>query len=331
MGLFLPDTNSINMVTKLFGYVIKSVALVLLLKNLDNVHFQKMFTYGIFAATIILFCSVIFSNQLALLGFKVSVLESDWSQYSGFNKLSFIRNYGFFGSDSNSLGVYYNLMLAFVIYNLDHAIVKKNHVLFTIFLFFAVLTTGSRMAFLTAILIILYFYIFSPQKNIPYILFILLIFVSLYSLGYMDFIFDRFTSTNQLNEISFNNELSRTTRWVNFLNYSYSSIGRLFFGYDTKFFAFGYGGFREPHNIFISILYYGGLFNLTFILFAFFSLFVSLIKSKEYRDFIFFIPVLISSMFLSSMSWIEIFLLLFNYSILKKKQFVFHKKICPTE
>jgi hypothetical protein len=312
----IPGYKDYNPIIDNLREILKWGPIILLILKTDTEFFERVIFKGIFISIIILVFSGVFAGPLASLGFKIGVTKE--FEYQLYIKMpSYMRNSGFLGDgDFNVLGAFYNLILAFILSYFDYRKIfsKADVLLCFIFSILGVILTGSRMAFITFIIVILIFLlrISSFKLLTRYFLLIIITILVLYNLGMLDFILDRFHMQNSAAELSINSHYSRANRWISFYNYSTSRIERFLFGYDSIHY-FIPGEYNDPHNLYLRMLYYGGVFFVILLIFQFVKLtYLSLTRGFRFSIFLILIPCFISSMIISQHIWIYYLLLIIS-------------------
>lgn len=195
---------------------------------------------------------------------------------------------------------------------------------------------GNRGAILSIILFLLFHYLINRDKLSMQTILILVICVLLlqnYFIDILKFINDIFNSVDlkvkAIDKILMFNEEGKdlSNGRSELYNYAFNDISEnLIFGNGISTFDIKYGMY--PHNVFIQILYEGGIFYLLFFLIVFLRFFKIILSDeykKEYKIFLLFIFFSgITELFFSSVYWRSMFFwffisMLFNSNKLIKK------------
>ncbi len=310
----LPFYKDFNPYIEGIRNIIRWIPLSLLVRKMDNEMFDRLIFKAIVVSITILALSVAFAYPLFFMGFKVG-FSTEFEYRQNILMPEFMRNSGFLADgDFNVMGALFNMIFAFCLsyFDITKIYKRKDALICLAVSLTGVFLTGSRMAVLTLIIILTYSFwkTSSLQKLVKYSVYILTFLAILWQMGMFDFILNRLSQQNTVGELSLSEKYSRLNRWISFFEYSTSSINRLVFGYDSIHFFTG-REYRDPHNLFLRMLYYGGIVFVSLFIYQLIRLInYSIYENTRFRIMLVLIPCLISSMIIGQHTWIYFLLLI---------------------
>lgn len=265
--------------------------IIIQLVHLNEV--RKYIFQAINFTVVFLVISAQFSVVLGGLGFEIQ--DDEFTETSG-NVIRLTGLYG--GGDQNSLGGFFSVAVGYYLSQIEKGINRKRFIIFILFAIYGILLTLSRMAFISTLIIIGYYLLKNRLHNFSYTSIIIGAVVLLFSLPLVDILFDRLESV--YSEVSLSEKYSRTSRWLYFIEYCNSSVLRIIRGGDSVFYMPGMHEYRDPHNFFVRVYYYNGIFFvIAFVANFYKTIRNSLIKKPVFDNFYILIPTLITIMFIS--------------------------------
>ena len=298
---------------QMFVYIINFIAIMVVL--FPNNSYRQLIVNAMIVSAVVIILSMILAPALESIGLNVKEPIEYQEQLQG-------RLTGLFGrGDVNSISTFLNILFVFYISRL--IILKQPYTLTNIIILatlsVGILYTGSRMGFVTFAFVLTYYLIITHvyQKRILVQTFFSIMFAILalafiaailYQHDRIGLVFERIHEQGLLYEVSA--EGHRFNRWVGFINFTLSDLSRTLWGSNEIFYAFKYGDFRDPHNAFIKIFYYTGIFMILLYVWGLFLLCISYLKSNLLPHFIpLTVIVLISMMIISSLGFREYYIL----------------------
>jgi len=296
-----------------FNRTITSILQLINLLVLINIMFlnhqvRKIAYRALVLSSLIVVLSLYFAPLLDLIG--INVREEFEKETSSFQDLGRVAGL-YEGGDTNSVSVFLNLIIAIILVN--QSIKRKNisTVLFAIIIFLVtgILITGSRMGFAILFVITIYYILFLNIKTHVLtanriINFVFLVAAGL-SVAYLiakydrfGLVFDRIEQQGLVKEVTTTGQ--RFIRWVGFIKHSTSDILRFFLGSNELFYAYGDFNYRDPHNLFVRILYVNGFIILTLFIWGFIKLLLLFKKLKLLPYSTLIILVIFTSMIIIS-------------------------------
>lgn len=267
---FVLRTSEVPTIKAIINEVVFLIIFLLILKKLNKESVYAAVEKGIILSSILIGISIIFANELTSVG-----LNPDIGQYDSIKKI-LNRPSGFLFNDANVAGmfcvIYFFFILAKILFNR-----KRNAAYITalIILFLGVINTGSRTSFI-ALLCSLGLLLISFQKHIKTArLFLILLgligFLVFFYFKFGDPMSERFIRLRQQGRFSIAS-LPRIGYWKTYLNEvvknpEYLVLGNL----DPPPIN------RTPHNYYIMMLYYGGVW----IVLAYFTIIRKIMKFKN--------------------------------------------------
>lgn len=299
-------------VIMIFGRQIIDIMIYINLFNLiyfcQNKKINELCYKTVIISAVIVIISMPFSNYLKSLGLITSIAED--VELSSINIMAANRFPGIYLSSINALGTFLNIILGFIV--LHYSKSKLKFILLFFFIFLGILLTASRMAFAT-FLIILFIYFLSTRKylvKVRYLMtlisFLIILIISIdfiaesRSLGY---VFERFSERGITTEIATGG--TKYTGYRAYTNFVLKKGSWVILGVDEEI-----KEYRDVHNVFIKMFYYGGLVLILPFLLGLIRL-VKYAKANNilYDSLLIIIPVVISFSLISAYGFIYIFIL----------------------
>ncbi len=280
--------------------MILGAALIFLTQRFHYKGVKETMILGIGVSVIFLSLSIVFSSQLAAMGF------STMDGYDSIDEISQMRKSGFFslsGGDVNSAAGFFALALGILLMLHEKHNIYINHYLIITFAVIGVLGTISRAGAISVVGVILVYFVSKDllkPRTIRTILFLAMVVFILYYLGMFNYLIERFQGIEET--IDSENDSGRWGGWLFYIKYTLSDVSTFLFGSTENIYNYSTnaqeGYFRVAHNFYITALYNFGIFApilLIFILFRLYKSFAKLETKKIYFLFI-FIPFFVTTM-----------------------------------
>jgi len=328
--ILLFDTTYLEFISTLINKLIITITTyfiaIYFIKNKDILNTIKS---ALLISAILIIISMFLSDLLYNLGFSMRETEDQvWEidgRYAGF----------YYGGDVNSVGVYLNFLVALFLFTLKDKVLTVYSTLIVIFLSIGIAVTGSRAALITLTLILIIFIITNSKVffKSPRILFGVVILVV--SFSFIALYLDVFSVTlSRLEDRGIMGELdpergtgTRFLRWLMFIDYSFSSLFRLFLGNDSILYTNNLFRYRDVHNHFIHMLYFDGIIFLILYIYFIIKLQMIVIKNTTFIIGItLFFPFLLGGMMISNIKEITLYFML-TPLIITKMDIVQKKKL----
>lgn len=241
-------------------------------------HILKAVTLCVFN----MFFFAVLSPYLPQLGFKAIGTEAtEFSDVQAYERYVGVIADG----DSNTLGVFFSITVSFLLI-FAHKFSKFVFVFLLASSLLTILLTGSRTAFISVCLCIIYFYIFINPSRTNKAKHILLVFLPIFlvlALPFLQMVVDRLSLANE--QLETDTESNRIGKWIIYFNFFLNNpetfiggaIKELKISWDDHYYA--------AHNVFITMVYNSGLlFPIIFLYYVFLLLRNSLSKvlNKDY-------------------------------------------------
>lgn len=287
-GDYLNDLIPLSLLlTRTMRFIVQFLPLIMLLRLTSIPKYKSLIGTGFLISSLLISLSIIFSNQLYLLGFS-SFYGERFSDELSWRSSGF---FGFFGN-VNGAGAFLSFSSAYALFLL---IRSRKKVLLTILLFiflYGLFHTGSRsaiMGFLLFTIGLILLHNIRTQRKFLLILILLIIFVVLVQFHF--FIrsverFEEFADRQAGGNLDPNNVYARLGGWIFYLEYIFDDPEIILFGtYDSLYEESGIGKHRDAHNFHIGTLYNCGIFFLIYI----FYLYYRFLKFNSPRTIYFFL------------------------------------------
>lgn len=272
----------------IFRDILYYYSLILLVRIIYQKDIIKYVIIGIKYLSVYLVLSMLFSEQLILMGANIYRKEAFLSYLA---KQRHIRYVGFYGAggDENSVGIFFVGLFGFLLALFEKEKNIKKYVVFIGAAVLGILLSGSRTSTLALTLILLFFLLFNKSISLKFYIFIA--FVSFYFIFsvQIDLIIERWLDPSAAGAIDPKSD-GRIWKWIYYTNWILNNPETLFYGNQE---VIDIPKNRAPHNYFIYILYHAGIIPL----FIFIKLFIKLIKAvtlninlRTLRSFYYIIP-----------------------------------------
>jgi hypothetical protein len=321
---FLTDDTLLSAFKRSLSIIGKWLPLYFIIKEYHhNEMIFNLFKKAAFISGIIVLVSMPCSGILHAMDFDVRFNREGETDIENISTTE--RNVGFYGGgDSNSAGVFFNLLIGICFLELLKTKKLRRSYLTLIFIFtLGIALTGSRMAFITMVLLFSFFGFrttLSLNKIILGMSLVVLLVILIDKTDVFNVIFERFEKYGTEEQYNLTLGGNRTIRWLLFIKYGFEDSARFFFGYNSLLFSISMQKYYDPHNVFIRMFYYSGILFLIPFLYYLGKYVYHIIKEKDWPfSTFYFLPMAISFMIISQLGPIyHLLFLIANASLWNK-------------
>ncbi len=262
------------------------------------------------------------SPYLQTLGFKSIGTEESEFLSIGIERFAGIIADG----DSNTLSIYVVMSISICLLFFTYS---KN-LIFLIYLFplsILVAITGSRTGLIALIIILLVFFLFVKNRfseTAKFYIVLLLPIIIIVSIPYFELVFNRFLLIGEQFEVDTGS--NRIGKWMLYFNFFFENKETFITGAQKELLITWDNQYYAAHNVFVTIIYNGGLLFSLSIFLLFSKMIISTIKEKDYDFVMIIFPVFILINTVSDLGIFYTFLLFTIFLLRTRIYFFFQRK-----
>ena len=301
-GLFISQLD--NIIIIILRIIIKIIAYLIIIRQIKyNINIS---IYATIISIVLIIFSIIFYNQLDAIGIRLE--EGDILNYKNPIESRVAGIYS--GGDVNSLGVMYNIFIAFLL-SLSSINKKKLSIGEILIIFICILGiafTASRMAIVSLLLVIISAIRRLSLINYLNIIIVILILFILIYFNIFNYVIERIKSLGLIQQVSPQGG-GRYERWMIYIKEIFSSPRNMFLGYTNV--VYFYGVINDPHNFIIRSIYLNGIILTILWLYSFIKSYILFGKNIGYiNNLRIFLPIIINILIISQIGAIYNFYIL---------------------